>query len=461
MLPSPVPTIMLEDIAQQLRGGRTSSIQLVEKCLTAIKDPAGEGSRAFIFHSEEKCKNAAAAADLSRAAGGELSRFHGIPISIKDNFDVQGEVTQAGSIVLQCSEPAKQDAVAVRNLRQNGFVIVGRTNMSEFACSGLGLNKHYGTPANRYDRISKRIPGGSSSGAAVSVTDGMACAAVGSDTGGSCRIPAALCGLVGFKPSNLAIDRTGMIPLSPTLDCIGVLGWSVSCVHAIHWAMAKGNVPDPIVRRSVSGLRMAVVRNLMFEDIEQIVYQNVCRTIDILEQEGVHIFDVDLASLSKCHQLSIDGGIAHCEAFEWHENNICPGNRRSYDPRILNRINRGSERKASEYLSLLNRRNELASEFDREANNYDVLLFPTVPIIAPEIESLQNDDRYFERTDRVILRNSATINMAGGCAISIPMYHPGSPPCGVTLATTQGKDYSLLSIAAEVEHLIHASFGAK
>src|SRR5258707_780704 len=173
---------------------------LVEEALWRALDPGGEGHLVFTRINAERAIGEAAQADRLMEAGVQSSPLCGLPVSVKDLFDVAGEVTTAGSAVLRGGAPAAHDAIAVARLKQAGAVIVGRTNMTEFAYSGVGINPHYGTPSNPYDRKTGRIPGGSSSGAAISVTDGMACAAVGTDTGGSVRIPAALSGITAFKP---------------------------------------------------------------------------------------------------------------------------------------------------------------------------------------------------------------------------------------------------------------------
>ena len=228
----------LAQLAADLAAGRTTSEELVEECLARIADPAGEGARTYLEVDADAARETARAMDALRRVGAEPSPYAGIPVSVKDLFDVRGQVTRAGSRTLD-GPPAERDATAVARWRRAGLVVIGRTNMTEFAFSGLGINPHYGTPANPWDRKRRRIPGGSSSGAAVSVADGMAHGALGTDTGGSCRIPAALCGLVGFKPSQGTVPRDGIVPLSPTLDTVGVLGRTVGCCAVLD-ALLRG-----------------------------------------------------------------------------------------------------------------------------------------------------------------------------------------------------------------------------
>ena len=213
----------LAALADDLDSGRTSARKLVDACLAKIADTSGEGARAFIHVDAEAAIEAAEAMDRLREVKAAPSRFAGIPVSIKDLFDIRGQVTRAGSRALDDSAPADADAPAVARLRRAGFVVIGRTNMTEFAYSGIGINPHYGTPKGAWQRSVGHVPGGSSSGAAVSVVDGMAHGALGTDTGGSCRIPAAYNGIVGFKPTQRRVPLDGAVPLSFTLDSIGPL----------------------------------------------------------------------------------------------------------------------------------------------------------------------------------------------------------------------------------------------
>ena len=259
------PTI--EHLSHELAAGRTTAVALAEAALARARDPAGEGARVFTALGTERALAAARASDLLRAAGVVRSPLEGIPVSIKDLFDVAGEVTTAGSAVLRGAAPAARNAPVVERLIAAGAVIVGRTNMTEFAFSGLGLNPHHGTPANPWDRATRRIPGGSSSGAAVSVTDGMAAVAIGSDTGGSVRIPAALCGLAGFKPTQRRVPTEGALPLSTSLDSIGPLAASVRCC-ALTDAILAGQPPVPPPARALRDARLAVPETVVLDGLE-------------------------------------------------------------------------------------------------------------------------------------------------------------------------------------------------
>ena len=254
-------------LARNLADGKITSRSLVEASLAAIADPAGEGARAFIATDPDGARAAADHSDALRKRGRAPSRFAGIPFSAKDLFDLAGEVTTAGSKVLAEAAPAKADAVAIARLKAAGMIVIGRTNMTEFAYSGVGLNPHYGTPRSPFDRATGRIPGGSSSGAGVSVADGMVSLAIGTDTGGSCRIPASYCGVVGYKSSHGRVPLTGTYPLSFSFDTIGPLADSVACCASADALMA-GDWDGVAPKRSVKGLRLAVLRDFVLDGLE-------------------------------------------------------------------------------------------------------------------------------------------------------------------------------------------------
>src|SRR3974390_457818 len=252
-----MPNPTLAALADDLEAGRTSARRLVEDCIARIADPAGEGQRTFIHVDKDAALEAAEAMDRLREAQAVPSRFAGIPVSIKDLFDIRGQVTRAGSRVLEDSTPAEQDAPVVARLRRAGFVVIGRTNMTEFAYSGIGINPHYGTPKGAWQRSVGHVPGGSSSGAAVSIVDRMAYGALGTAPGASCRIPAAYNGIVGYKPTQRRVPLDGGVPLSFSLDSFGPLANSVSCCAILDAVLAD----EPITQvrpRPIKGMHLAV-----------------------------------------------------------------------------------------------------------------------------------------------------------------------------------------------------------
>ncbi len=441
-----MPTIA--ELAVELAEGRTTSKELVEECLTRIADPDGEGARTYLAVDADGARAAASAMDALRAAEAEPSPYAGIPVSVKDLFDVRGQVTRAGSVVLD-GAPAVRDATSVARWRAAGLVVVGRTNMTEFAFSGLGLNSHHGTPANPWEREVRRIPGGSSSGAAVSVADGMAYGALGTDTGGSCRIPAALCGLVGFKPTQVRVPRDGMVPLSETLDAVGVLGRSVSCCAILDAALAGTEAPP---RGALDRPpRLAVVRNYLFADAEPAVVAAFDRAIRRLRAAGADVVDIDLPELDGIAEMNAGGGFAAAESFAWHHDLIAE-RAGDYDPRVLVRIRRGERQSARELLVLREWRAALIEGVGRRLNDFDAFVCPTVPLVAPAIDALEDDDEY-ARVNVLMLRNPTVVNLLDGCAVSVPMHQPGEPPTGLMLAGMAGDDAAVLRIAAWIEGL--------
>jgi aspartyl-tRNA(Asn)/glutamyl-tRNA(Gln) amidotransferase subunit A len=442
-----MPTIA--DLVSALAKGRTSR-DLVEDCLTQIADPIGEGSRTFLKVHADQARAAADFHDRSRR-NGAAAPFAGIPVSIKDLFDIAGDVTTAGSVALRDASPAARDAVAVARVKAAGFIPIGRTNMTEFAFSGLGINPHFGTPLNAYDRASQRIPGGSSSGAAVSVTDGMAFAALGTDTGGSCRIPAALCGLVGFKPTAARVPQGGVLPLSSSLDSVGTIASSVACCAALDAVLAGADSFDlPDV--PLAGLRLAVPQTLVLDGIDAGVARAFGRAMGTLSNAGVRIVDIPLRELSELQQINAKGGFGAAESYAFHRPLIA-AKRDRYDPRVLSRILRGSEQNAADYIDLVRARTDFIRRVRAILVPYDALLMPTVPVVAPRLRDLESEDAYRD-VNLLMLRNPTVANFLDGCSISIPCHCPGEAPVGLMLIGQSHDDARVLAIAAAIEGLV-------
>lgn len=442
----------LPTIAQQatvLREGRSSSASLVEAALERIRAPQGEGPRTFTRVYDAAARAAARASDELRSAGLGRSAIDGLPISIKDLFDVAGETTMAGSVARQGEPAAPADAAVVKRLRGAGAVIVGRTNMTEFAFSGLGINPHYGTPRNAWDRATGRIPGGSSSGAAVSVTDGMAVAAIGSDTGGSVRIPAAFCGLAGFKPTARRVSTQGALPLSISLDSIGPIAPTVACCAQIDAILAgeEREAPKPATLR---GLRLAVARTLALDDLDAHVAASFQAALGRLSAAGALIQEIAVPAFGRVAAINAKGGLAGAESWWWHKDLIGRAAGR-YDPRVGLRILRGKEMSAADYLDVLQARAAWIAEVQAAIGGFDALLMPTVPVVAPAIaEVAATDDAYF-RANGLILRNPTLINFLDGCALSIPCHERGTAPVGLMVAGAAMSDARILSIGLAAE----------
>jgi len=442
------PCITLAMLAMDLRAGRCSSRSLVEACLASIDDAAGEGGRTFLQVDRAAARAQADAIDAQRARGAALPACAGIPVSIKDLFDIAGQVTRAASTVLSDRAPAAVDAPSVARLRQAGLVLIGRTNMTEFAFSGLGLNPHYGTPLNPWRRDQQHIPGGSSSGAAVSVADAMAHGALGTDTGGSCRIPAAFTGLVGYKPTARRVPRDGALPLSPSLDSIGPIARSVDCCARLDALLADEPAPD-LAGCSLSARRFALPRTVVLADMDRHVAGDFERALARLSAAGARISEIELPQFAELPAIHARGTLATAEAYAWHRP-LLATRAAGYDPRIRTRIEIGAGQSAADYIDLLQARKAFIAGVEARIADFDAFLMPTVPVIAPRLADLQSDEQYL-RMNALVLRNSTLVNFLDGCAISIPIHARGEAPVGLTLACRGTLDRQLFRHAAAAE----------
>ena len=436
-------------LAAELAARKTTSQALVEDALMRIAVPSGEGARVFLRTHRESALAEARASDALRAPGIGPSPLAGIPVSVKDLFDVAGDITRAGSKALADAAPARVDATVVRRLRQAGAIIVGRTNMVEFAFSGLGLNPHYGTPKNPWDRETGRIPGGSSSGAAVSVSDGMVAMGLGPDTGGSVRIPAALCGLTGFKPTARRIPKDGTFPLSTTLDSIGPIAPGVACCALVDSILAgdAAQVPPAL---PLKGLRLGVVQDYVLEVLDSGVAAAFGKALVRLSEGGASVTEVRFEALQRLAQINRKGGLVVAEAYAIHRELIAR-RKADYDPRVASRTLRGADMGAADYIEVLAQRTALIADSARLAAPYDALLMPTVAMVAPAIAPLEADDQLYGKTNLAILRNPSVVNFLDGCALSIPCHQPGEGPVGLMVVGQSGEDRRLLAVGLAVE----------
>ncbi len=385
------------------------------------------------------------------AVGGPLA---GIPVSVKDLFDVAGQVTKAGSRVLENAAPAKADCPAVARLRAAGAALIGRTNMVEFAFSGVGINPHYGTPVNPADTEVQRIPGGSSSGAAVSVATGAALVGLGSDTGDSIRIPAALCGIVGFKSTARLVPTLGAVPLSTSLDTVCALTRSVRDAVTVHEILAARSVNLP--HKPLAACRFAVARTLMQDGLDKTVASAFERSLKLLRSTGAQIEEIDLAEISELASINATGGLSAAESYAWHRHLIAK-HQADYDPRVALRILRGASMTAFDFIDLLAARADWITRMQAQLAGFDAVLSPTVPIVAPPIATVLNDDTEFFRVNGLLLRNTAVVNMLDGCAISLPCHLPDELPVGLMVWHAALHDDAVLSAALQVETVLKQS----
>jgi aspartyl-tRNA(Asn)/glutamyl-tRNA(Gln) amidotransferase subunit A len=441
------PTI--QQLAADLAAGRTTSRRLTEEALERIEDADGEGSKAFIKVWREQALAAADASDALRHTGLVPSLLAGIPVSIKNLCDVAEETTLAGSKALDDAPAAQEDAPVVARLRAAGAVIVGSTNMSEFAFSGVGFNPHYGTPGNPADR--KRVPGGSSSGAAVSVADRMAVAALGTDTGGSVRIPAAVCGIVGFKPTARRVPIDGVVPLSTSLDSIGPLANSVECCAIVDSVFAGEPIVVP-APAPLAGLRLAVPMHFVMDDLEPVVAKAFERALRALSGIGVKVEQIDLPELNELPAINAKGGFAASEAYAWHRK-LIERRGKDYDQLVHPRIMRGKDMSAADYIDLLAARADLQRRVSAITSNYDAVVMPTCAITAPTIEEISTPDG-FTKKNLLLLRNTTVGNFLDRCGISLPCHAPGELPVGFGLMGEAMADKRLLGIARSVAPVV-------
>jgi len=446
-----LPLRTLRQLALALSAGKVTSRELVDRCLENIEAPSGEGKRTFLKVHGQSARASADAYDEARRRGKPLSRYAGIPMSVKDLFDLAGDVTTAGSVVLNDAKAAVRDAEAIARLKGAGFIVMGRTNMTEFAYSGLGLNPHYDTPRNAWNRSAAHIPGGSSSGAAVSITDEMAYAAIGTDTGGSCRIPAALCGIVGFKPTATRVPMTGVYPLSRTLDSIGPIANSVACCRILDAALSGETDPD-LQRPALRELRLGVLSSYVTEDLAVEVAAAYSRALQKLVRAGAQLKDFALPELSELPEINGKGGFVAVESFGLHRDLIA-ARASQYDPRVLSRMLRGREQSVQDERELHRRRAELIERVRPRVAAFDALLMPTVPVPAPPMAELASDADY-SLVNALVLRNPSVVNFLDGCAISLPCHEPGGAPVGLTVFGLRDTDHTVLSVASALEECL-------
>lgn len=444
----PLSQIDLHAVRQSIQHGQNSTGEILARAAAVA---SGDACRhAFMpgqFHDPSSAPSAVAGSNPALPLAG-------IPVSVKDLFDVEGQVTRAGSTVLAITQPARADAIAVARLRAAGAVLVGRTNMVEFAFSGVGINPHYGTPVNPADLGIERIPGGSSSGAAVSVATGAALVGLGSDTGGSLRIPAALCGIVGFKSTARLVPLAGAVPLSTSLDTAGALTRSVRDAVTVHEILSARTVL--LAGKPLSSCRLAVARTLMQDGLSSTVATAFEKSLQRLRQAGARIEEIALEELEELPTINATGGLSAAESHAWHRK-LLADHEAHYDPRVALRILRGARMSAADYIDLLAARYDWIARMGARLESFDAVLSPTVPIVAPSIASvLHNDDEFF-RVNALLLRNTSVVNMLDGCAISIPCHTPGQLPVGLMLWHAALHDDAVLDVALQVEAALASS----
>ena len=428
--------------------GRDCSAAIYERTQQAAD---GDAMRHAFIRRFGGAAGVAAFVDAQHKAGAPLPPLAGLAVSVKDLFDVAGQATTAGSIVLAERPAAAVDAIAVARLRAAGAALVGHTNMTEFAFSGVGINPHHGTPLNpataRLD-ATPRIPGGSTSGGAVSVAGGAAWAALGSDTGGSIRIPAALQGLVGFKSTAWRVPTGGCIPLSTTLDTACAITLSVRDAVLVHEILAARSAG--LAARPLHAMRLALPTTTMLDALDAAVASSFTRAIAALRAAGAAIEEVEFPELGQLSQLQVSGGFAAAESWAWHRRMLAT-READYDPRVAIRIRRGEAISAADYIDLHEARSAWIATMEQRLRGYDTLLSPTVPIVAPAIAPLIESDAAFHAANALLLRNTSVVNMLDGCALSMPCHAVGELPVGLMVWSGAMQDDTVLDASIAIE----------
>jgi aspartyl-tRNA(Asn)/glutamyl-tRNA(Gln) amidotransferase subunit A len=411
---------------------------------------APEAAAVFTARFDADALAAARQADAQRAAGVPLGSLAGLPVTVKDLYDVAGRTTMAGSVLREGRPPAARDSAAVARLRAAGAAITGLTNMTEFAFSGVGINPHHGTPRNPCDAAVARIPGGSSSGAAVSVALGLAVAGLGSDTGGSIRVPAALCGLVGFKNTQARTPLDGAFPLSFTLDTVCAMTRSVADCLVVDGVLAGAPLAVPDRPQGLAGARLALPQTLMLDALQPEVAAAFARALSKLSAAGAQIVELPLRELAEIAQINAPGGFSAIEAFAVHRHDL-QTQRGRFDPRVAARIALGEGVSAADYITMQQRRRDWINRMQVALAGFDALISPTVPLLAPPIAELQASDEAFFKANGQLLRNTFAINFLDGCAFTLPCQAPGELPVGLMLSAPAGHDAALAGLALAVE----------
>jgi len=452
-----MPLDLIAARSEIAHGERTAQHSMAAS-LAAARDSANQHT--FIRRFDAMAQAAASSVDMQFAAGAPLPALAGLAVSVKDLFDVQGFATTAGSTVLAGDAPARADCPAVQRLRAAGAALLGHTNMTEFAYSGVGINPHHGTPANAATAAldaTPRIPGGSTSGGAVSVASGAAWAALGSDTGGSIRIPAALQGLVGFKNTASLTPGEGSVPLSPTLDTTCAITLSVRDAVLLHEVLSQRRVK--LATRPLHALRLAVPATTMLDAMDATVARAFARALDALRAAGVRLEDIAVPDIATLATLQASGGFTAAESWAWHRERLAI-HEPQYDRRVANRIRRGERISAADYLDLHRARRAWIARMSEAMQGFDAMLSPTVPIVAPPIAELEASDDAFFAANALLLRNPSVVNMLDGCALSLPCHSPGEMPVGLMVWGAALCDDTVLDVSLAIESALAAVRGS-
>ncbi|TCR73200.1 amidase [Rhizobium sp. BK376] len=450
------PPRSLAGLSVLLQAGALDPRTLAEETLDAIRrhdDPS-----IFVALTAERAMAEAEAASARIRSGRSLGLLDGIPIAWKDLFDLEGMPTTAGSVILADARPAASDAAVVAALRQAGMVAVGRVNMSEFAFSGLGINPHYGTPRNPASTDAARLPGGSSSGSAAAVASGLVPVSIGTDTGGSVRIPAAFTGIVGYKASRGRYSMKGVFPLATSLDSLGPLCRSVQDAIWIDAAM-RGATPSPARSIALSDISLVVPQTVVFEDCEEEVVVAFEATIARLEKAGVRVRRQPIPAFAEIFEvMGKRGPLVTAEAFALHRERLAGPGAGTIDRRVVARLRLGEKITLVDYLETLAERERLTAEVESMIGPNEIIAHPTVSHVAPLTAPLLEDDDLFVKTNFKTLRNTMIGNFLDFCGVSIPCGKGSAGlPVGFLLSGVRHNDDHLMKTSLALEETIRGA----
>ncbi len=444
----------LRTLSEALKTAEITSCELINNALATAKLSAS-----VFIELNEGLSSLAKSIDRARDKHDPVPALAGIPIALKDLFNVRNERTLAGSVVRKrLAQPETKDAEVIAPLREAGLLFLGRTNMSEFAFSGMGINPHYGTPLSIWDRQTGRLPGGSSSGSAVSVAEGIVVASLGSDTAGSCRIPAAFNGVVGVKPSYGRMSLKGIYPLSPTSDAPGPIAADVDSCYVLDQLMAgkwSGTDSLPVLSlREPRSLKFVVPEAEVLEDLDSDVHSAFYLALDYLREAGVHIRSEKMPVIDASIDLFNSKAIVLYEAYQHHQA-LLEQYGDAYDPFVQQRILAGKTISDEEQQARYRAKAEVVKLFNHHFRQLDAdaLLYPTTPCIPPAISETDDPDSA-TRVNLRCLRNAVAVNYFDGCAISLPCHRNSEAPVGLMVSSMNGDDEKLYSVSAGIEQIL-------
>lgn len=442
----------IAELSALIQMGKVDPIEVTESVLSGIK--AYPDKAVFISLLEDRATAEARAASKRLKEGRSLGLLDGIPIAWKDLFDIEGLPTTAGSKVLKKATPAAKDAAIVDLLKQAGMVAIGRTNMSEFAFSGIGINPHYGTPHNPHGKDAPRIPGGSSSGSGVAVAAGLVPVAMGTDTGGSIRIPAGFNGIVGYKATRGRYAMNGVYPLATSLDSLGPLCRTVQDAVWVDAAM-RGLAAPRTPRKPAQPLDIVIPTNIVFDGAEPGVVAAFEAAIERLAKAGAKITRLAFPTFDELPKLMVKyGPMVTAEAFALHREKLSGPDAAEMDHRVVARTRLGEKTSLSDYIAIVENRARMIAETEALIGDRFVAM-PSVAHVAPPIAPLEKDDELFFATNGKTLRNTGFGNFLDWCGVSIPCgTGDADMPVGFLLSANANCDETLLQAAMAYEEII-------